>query len=181
MRNMVGIIDYGMGNLLSVRHALESLGADTAVLSAPKELAAADRLVLPGVGAFAEGIRRLRETGLAAALDEAVRGRLVRASAGSTARSSAFLRKRRPSGCRTSAGTKHPRGRQAFFSGSCRRAPTSTSFIPIICSAGMPRTSRPCANTASPSPPPCGRRTFSRRSFTRKRVRTTASRFWRIF
>jgi len=74
---MVGIIDYGMGNLLSVRHALESLGADTAILNAPKDLAGADRLVLPGVGAFAEGIRRLRETGLAAALDEAVRGRLV--------------------------------------------------------------------------------------------------------
>jgi glutamine amidotransferase len=74
---MVGIIDYGMGNLLSVRHAIESLGADTAILSAPKDLADADRLVLPGVGAFAEGIRRLRETGLADALGEAVRGRLV--------------------------------------------------------------------------------------------------------
>ncbi|OPY88873.1 MAG: Imidazole glycerol phosphate synthase subunit HisH 1 [Syntrophaceae bacterium PtaU1.Bin231] len=77
MKTMVGIVDYGMGNLLSVRHALESLGADTAILADPEELADADRLVLPGVGAFAEGIRRLRETGLADALGKAVKGRLV--------------------------------------------------------------------------------------------------------
>ncbi len=77
MNIVVGIVDYGMGNLLSVQHALEFLGADTAILGNPRELERADRLVLPGVGAFAEGIRRLRETGLADALGEAATGRLV--------------------------------------------------------------------------------------------------------
>jgi len=73
MKSMVGIIDCGMDRLLSIRHAMESPGADTAILSAPKDLADAGRLVLPGVGAFAEGIRRLRETGLTDALGERVR------------------------------------------------------------------------------------------------------------
>lgn len=60
----VGIIDYGMGNLFSVEQALKRLGADVVVTSDVKTLRAADALVLPGVGAFPDAMKRLREAGL---------------------------------------------------------------------------------------------------------------------
>ena len=69
----VGVVDYGMGNLLSVRHALEMVGADVSICRTPEELDAVDRLVLPGVGAFGDCMKRLREAGLVEALNDAVR------------------------------------------------------------------------------------------------------------
>lgn len=60
----VAIIDYGIGNLFSVQRAFEYVGASVIVSNDPKLLLAAPRLVLPGVGAFADGMRGLSERGL---------------------------------------------------------------------------------------------------------------------
>ena len=60
----IGIIDYGMGNLHSVANALTAVGADSFISSDPAELAAADRLILPGVGAFPDAMDALDRTGL---------------------------------------------------------------------------------------------------------------------
>ena len=72
---MIGIIDYGMGNLLSVRNAVEMLGAEPRICSAPEELGEPERLILPGVGAFLDCMRNLRERGFVDALEEQVRRR----------------------------------------------------------------------------------------------------------
>ena len=50
---MIAIIDYGAGNLSSVQKALNFLGADNRITADPAEILAADRVILPGVGAFA--------------------------------------------------------------------------------------------------------------------------------
>jgi glutamine amidotransferase len=73
-RGRVGIVDYGMGNLLSVRNALQALGAEVVVCREPAELREVERLVLPGVGAFGDCIRNLSERGLDHALADAVLG-----------------------------------------------------------------------------------------------------------
>lgn len=65
---MIGIIDYRMGNLRSVQKAFEHLGAEAVVLSVPAEAAGMDRLVLPGVGAFADGMTHLRDLGWVGAI-----------------------------------------------------------------------------------------------------------------
>jgi glutamine amidotransferase len=65
MKNInVTLVDYGIGNLYSVRRALEVCGAVVNESSDPVTLEHAERLVLPGVGAFADGIRELHERGL---------------------------------------------------------------------------------------------------------------------
>lgn len=69
---MIGIVDYGMGNLLSVFSAFEYLGADAVICSHPEELKEVERVVIPGVGAFKDCIGKLKETGFREALDEAV-------------------------------------------------------------------------------------------------------------
>jgi imidazole glycerol-phosphate synthase subunit HisH len=61
---MIGIVDYGMGNRRSVEKALERVGGEPRLTSDPEVLAAADGLVVPGVGAFPEAMRRLRASGL---------------------------------------------------------------------------------------------------------------------
>ena len=66
---MIAIIDYGVGNLFSLRSSLAKIGADTVVTSDPAVLAQADKLILPGVGAFADAARKLRDSGL----DEVIR------------------------------------------------------------------------------------------------------------
>jgi len=63
MSNVV-IIDYGMGNLLSVCRAFEHLGAKVVLTDSGKTVENADRVVLPGVGAFADGMKGLRDRGL---------------------------------------------------------------------------------------------------------------------
>lgn len=65
------IVDYGVGNLYSVQRALEVCGAsDICISSDPTEVLIADRVILPGVGAFADGILGLRERGLDVAIRE---------------------------------------------------------------------------------------------------------------
>jgi glutamine amidotransferase len=59
----IAIINYGMGNLGSVRRALENLGADVVIAEHPRQLSEAHRIVLPGVGAFGEGMRKLSNEG----------------------------------------------------------------------------------------------------------------------
>ena len=61
---MIAIIDYGVGNLFSLRCSLEAVGAQAAVTGDPAVIRAADRLILPGVGAFADAAELLRGTGL---------------------------------------------------------------------------------------------------------------------
>ena len=61
---MVGVIDYGVGNLFSLRSSLAAIGAEGIVSADAAVLAAADRLILPGVGAFADAAERLRQSGL---------------------------------------------------------------------------------------------------------------------
>jgi imidazole glycerol-phosphate synthase subunit HisH len=68
----IAVVDYGMGNRRSVEKALERTGARAAVTRRPEELRAADGIVVPGVGAFPEAMRRLREH----KLDALVRERL---------------------------------------------------------------------------------------------------------
>ena len=67
----IGIVDYGMGNRRSVEKAFERVGADVRLTADHDALRAADGLVLPGVGAYPEAMRRLREAGL----DELIRER----------------------------------------------------------------------------------------------------------
>ena len=69
-RTRVTIVDYGMGNILSVRRALEYCGASVVQTSDPKSVRGAECLVLPGVGAFQNGMTELQRLGLAAALKD---------------------------------------------------------------------------------------------------------------
>ena len=61
---MVGIIDYGVGNLFSLRSSFAAIGVEAFVSGDAAELANADRLILPGVGAFGDAARKLRDSGL---------------------------------------------------------------------------------------------------------------------
>jgi glutamine amidotransferase len=65
MSTTIGIIDYGMANLRSVQKAFETVGARAQIISTPEEIDHADKIVLPGVGAFADAVRTLREKHLA--------------------------------------------------------------------------------------------------------------------
>ncbi len=71
----VGIVDYGAGNIFSVRSALARIGVESSVAATPEAVLAADRLLLPGVGASGYAMQKLRERGLDQALEEAVRRR----------------------------------------------------------------------------------------------------------
>lgn len=67
---MIGIVDYGSGNLLSVTNALAMIGAEARLCSTPAQLREAERIILPGVGAFGNCAKSLRERGFDEALDE---------------------------------------------------------------------------------------------------------------
>ncbi len=69
----IGIIDYGMGNLHSVKNAIDFIGADSFLPDKVSELSEADGLILPGVGAFPDAMARLTETGLDAFIKEYVK------------------------------------------------------------------------------------------------------------
>lgn len=62
---MIAIIDYGVGNLFSLKSSLREIGAEAVVTSDETVIAAADRIILPGVGAFEDAARKLRESGMA--------------------------------------------------------------------------------------------------------------------
>ena len=70
---MIAILDYGMGNLRSVQKALEAVGTPAEVTGDPDRARRASKLILPGVGAFADAIAELRRTGLGEAFVESVR------------------------------------------------------------------------------------------------------------
>lgn len=73
----LAIVDYGMGNLRSVRNALAYLGHEATVSSDPAAIAQSDRLILPGVGSFRRAMENIRSRGLFEPLQEAVGGRKV--------------------------------------------------------------------------------------------------------
>ncbi len=62
---MIAIVDYGVGNLFSLKSSLQSLGLESAVTSDRDSILGADRVILPGVGAFGDAADKLNETGLA--------------------------------------------------------------------------------------------------------------------
>ena len=69
------IIAYGMGNLRSVANAVEALGHEAYIAAQPDMLQTSDRIILPGVGAFGDGIRNLVESGWVDALEAEVRSK----------------------------------------------------------------------------------------------------------
>jgi imidazole glycerol-phosphate synthase subunit HisH len=66
---MIAIIDYGMGNLLSVKNALDYLGEDNMICSEPNQLINADKFILPGIGGFPDCMRNLTSKGFIPALN----------------------------------------------------------------------------------------------------------------
>jgi glutamine amidotransferase len=71
---MIAIVDYGAGNLRSVRNALVHLGANVVTIDRPEQLKDAEKIVLPGVGAFGAGMKALRESGFVKPIIEAANG-----------------------------------------------------------------------------------------------------------
>lgn len=67
------IVDYGVGNLFNVQRAFETLGAAATISRDPEEILKAERILLPGVGAFAAGMQGVREHGLTEVLQEVAR------------------------------------------------------------------------------------------------------------
>ena len=75
---MIGIIDYGVGNIFSLQSSFKSLGADIVFTGDKETIKKCDKLILPGVGAFSDAAEKLRNTGLDQALiDEAKRGKYI--------------------------------------------------------------------------------------------------------
>jgi len=70
---MITIIDYGMGNLRSVQKAFELFCPKVEVTSSAKDIAAADKVVLPGVGAFSKAMEELQKKGLAGAIRDSIK------------------------------------------------------------------------------------------------------------
>jgi glutamine amidotransferase len=70
---LIAIIDYGMGNLASVANAFAQLGFKAYITSEPEMVLKADRVVLPGVGAFADAMKNLRNTGMDQVIHETVK------------------------------------------------------------------------------------------------------------
>lgn len=61
---MIAVIDYGVGNLFSLVHSLRKVSADSVVTSDKEQILRADKLILPGVGAFGDAAQRLKDSGL---------------------------------------------------------------------------------------------------------------------
>ena len=70
---MIRIVDYGMGNLRSVQKAFEKLGVAAEIVTTPEQIACADKLVLPGVGAFRDAIHELERLQLVESIREHIR------------------------------------------------------------------------------------------------------------
>ncbi|MBE6781844.1 MAG: imidazole glycerol phosphate synthase subunit HisH [Ruminococcaceae bacterium] len=70
---MIAIIDYGVGNLFSLSSSFKSIGANTVVTGDPEVIKKAEKLVLPGVGAFSDAAAKLRESGLDKVIIEEVK------------------------------------------------------------------------------------------------------------
>lgn len=67
---MIAIVDYGVGNLFSLQSSLAAIGAAAVVTADPELFRAADKIILPGVGAFGDAVQKLRESGLANLIKE---------------------------------------------------------------------------------------------------------------
>lgn len=74
---MVGIIDYGMGNIHSVQKALEYMGATTIITNNPKDIERCKKLVLPGVGAFADAVMELKRRDLITAINSFIENKKI--------------------------------------------------------------------------------------------------------
>ncbi len=75
---MVAIIDYGVGNLFSLSQSFEAIGEKVIITKDPKEISNADRILLPGVGAFGDAAKKLRDSGMAEVLiNEAKKGKPI--------------------------------------------------------------------------------------------------------
>lgn len=75
---MIAIIDYGVGNLFSLRSSLKFIGEQAVVSGDAEEIRRADRLILPGVGAFSDAAAKLKDTGLAEVIrSEAASGKPI--------------------------------------------------------------------------------------------------------
>lgn len=73
---MLAVIDYGVGNLFSLQCSLKKIGAEAVVTDDENIIRAADRIILPGVGAFGDAVRKLRESGLfEVVIEEAQKGK----------------------------------------------------------------------------------------------------------
>ena len=71
---MIALVDHGVGNLRSVEKALETMGAKVQLCSNPEEILKADKIVLPGVGAFADAMEGLRARSLVNAVVQTIKG-----------------------------------------------------------------------------------------------------------
>jgi len=69
---MIAVVDYGMGNLRSVQKAFEHVGAKAVIVDSPGDIDAAERVVLPGVGAFGDAMNNLKTAGLIAPIIRAI-------------------------------------------------------------------------------------------------------------
>ena len=75
---MIALIDYGVGNLFSLASSFKEVGADTVVTGDPDVIRKADKIILPGVGAYENAIKKLRESGLdKIVIEEAEKGKPV--------------------------------------------------------------------------------------------------------
>ncbi len=75
---MIAIIDYGVGNLFSLKSSFAAIGQEAVVTSDPKVIEAADRVILPGVGAFGDAAEKLRQSGMAQVVkDQAAKGKPI--------------------------------------------------------------------------------------------------------
>ena len=75
---MIAVVDYGVGNLFSLKSSLASIGAEAVVTGDEKVIRSADKILLPGVGAFEDAARKLRECGLDKVIcDEAAKGKPI--------------------------------------------------------------------------------------------------------
>ena len=75
---MIVIIDYGVGNLFSLKSSLNAIGAECVISSEPEAIKCADKIILPGVGAFADAAMKLKKSGLDVILkEEAAKGKPI--------------------------------------------------------------------------------------------------------
>ena len=75
---MVAIVDYGVGNLFSLKSSLEAIGEEVIVSGDKNEIINAERIILPGVGAFSDAAAKLKESGLdKVIIDEAEKGKPI--------------------------------------------------------------------------------------------------------
>ena len=70
---MIAIVDYGVGNIFSLYSSFKYIGAEVVLTSDPDEIKKADKIILPGVGAFADAAKKLRDSGLADVVVEEVK------------------------------------------------------------------------------------------------------------